>query len=552
MKRLIMGLGGSAHDFSAVLLEDNNILCGIEDERVTRKKNGEYWWYEIPCKASSEYCLQTIGKKVHDVDCIVTSDIMPARLQKYFPKIIYYNHHLLHAASIYYFTSLENIAVLVMDGWGSILGKENTHRIRETISIFHCNKNKINLVGRTTGIQPIEENSFSMGVSNSLGYFYNLITRIIGFGKFHEGKTMGLAGYGKTQYFDLFMRHIEIGSSFDNILTFKPFEQTLINEILGIIQKKQSSFQVKADIAASAQMVFETVLFQVVDLILKKGFDYIGLAGGCALNSVANGKLSDYLNRKGKKLVVFPHVSDAGIAFGAAAYQYHQVLSKKNSIEVKGSLNEKKIFNVAKNYSADQILEAINSYYPQLEYELARDSERKLAQLLHDGEIIAFFYGSSEFGPRALGNRSLLANPTSSQTRERLNREVKFREPFRPIAPVVLDKYYSDFFEGDPNNPFMLKVAKVKPEKINLISSVVHIDETARVQTVYKELNPVLYKILEEFHTLSGIPVLSNTSFNQRGEPIVETPLEALNSFSKMKINYLFIEGFIIRKAHVI
>jgi len=549
-KKLILGLGGSAHDFSTVLMEGNNILCGIEDERLTRKKNGVHWWYEIPCKLSSDYCLQYSGKQMSNIDYIVTSDIMPVRIQKHFPGILYYNHHLLHAASIYYYTKFDDIAVLVMDGWGSILEIKNQLRIRETISFFECSQNKISLIGRTTGKQPIEENSFSMGISNSLGYFYNLFTRAIGFEKFEEGKTMGLAGYGTPRYLDLLMRDIKIGNTFGDLFSFDPLNNNLIHDIDALIQNKHNSFQVKADIAASSQKVFESVLFKAIDLLIEKGFKHIGLAGGCALNSVANGKLLDYLTDKGKKLIIFPHISDAGIAFGAAAYQYHKGLPGKVSIKIKENENEKKIYNVARNYSPNEILEAINHFYPKIEYEMVEHPEKKIAQLLENSEIIAFFHGGSEFGPRALGHRSILANPQNSRSREILNRHVKFREPFRPIAPIVLDTHYSEFFEGDPERPFMLEVAGVKPDKINWISSVVHIDKTARVQTVFKDLNPLLYKILEEFYLLTGLPVLINTSFNQKGEPIVETPFDALNSFLKMKIDYLYLDGYIIRKTH--
>ncbi len=551
MKKTIMGLGGSAHDFSSVLMEENNILCGIEDERVTRKKHGLSWWYEIPCKPSADYCLEYIGKELKDMNYIVTSDIMPCRIEKYFPvsKLVRYNHHLLHAASIYYFTNVDNLAILVMDGWGSILEKDEKYRTRETISFFECNKNNINLMGRTKGEQPFEKNSFPMGISNSLGYFYNLVTKFIGFGKFEEGKTMGLVGYGEKKYFNMMMKYIDVGDTFEDIFSFAPFEYSLIDELGAIIKKCNRSFQVLADIAASAQSVFEEVLFQAVKLLLSKGYENIGFAGGCALNSVANGKISNYLSKKGKNLIVLPHVSDAGIAFGAVGYHYHKELSEKIPIKIRHNQNKKNLFNVGKPYYSEEILRAINSYYPKIEYEVAQNPSKKIANLLNQGGIVAFFHGTSEFGPRALGNRSLLANPKSTHFREMLNRNVKFREPFRPIAPIIIDKYYGEFFEGEADRPFMLKVAKVKKEKVDSIPSVVHIDGTARVQTLYNDLNPLLYKILEKFYLLSGVPILSNTSFNLKGKPIVESPKDAIETFFKMKINYLYLDGYLLKKA---
>lgn len=548
MKKTIMGLGGSAHDFSTVIMEGNNILCGIEDERVTRKKNGVTWWYDVPCKPSSDYCLEYIGKSLEQIDYIVTSDIMPARIKSYFPKLTFYNHHLLHAASVYYFVSITQMGVIVLDGWGSVIKGDKTCRTRETISFFNCNNNSIKLIGQTSGQQIIEENTFPMGISNSLGYFYNLITLLIGFGKHEEGKTMGLAGYGSTKYFDIMMKYIDINDRFTSIFTFKPYKDSLIDELKFILQSHDNSIHVKADIAASAQKVFENVLFQGVKLLIDEGHDTVGLAGGCALNSVANGKITDNLSKDKKKLVVLPHVSDAGIAFGAVAYQYHIKLDKKTSIKIKGSQNKKKIFNVARTYDHMEILNAINHYYPHLEYEVAHNPAPKIARLLSEGCIVALYYRESEFGPRALGNRSILANPQSARFRAILNRNIKFREPFRPIAPTIIDKHYSDFFEGPPDRPFMLKVARVKPNKLDLISSVVHIDGTARVQTVYWDLNPLLYDILIEYHKLTGIPVLSNTSFNRKGEPIIETPLNALEAFMNMTIDYMVLDGFVVWK----
>jgi carbamoyltransferase len=247
---------------------------------------------------------------------------------------------------------------------------------------------------------------------------------------------------------------------------------------------------------------------------------------------------------------VLPHVNDAGIAQGAVTYHYHLNKTQKTAFTIKGEKNTKKAYSIARQYSKVEILEAINDSYPKISYEVTNSPEKKIAKLLAKGNIVALFYKESEFGPRALGHRSILSNPTKSIYRERINREVKFREPFRPIAPIVLDRYYEKFFKGSPDRPFMLKVAKVKEEAIDTISSVVHIDGTARVQTVYKDLNPFIYSILEEFNSLCGIPVLSNTSFNQRNTPIVETPHDALDAFLKMDIDYLFIDDYLIAKTN--
>lgn len=550
MANLLLGLGGSTHEFSSVIMDGNNILCGIEEERVTRRKHGLKWWFEIPCEASLNYCLKHINKTKEDIQSVITSDLMPSRVRKLFPDIITYDHHLLHAASIYYFTEHDDMGIVVMDGWGSkIRDIDENNRERETISFYRCNNNEIKLIGRTIGIQPIEKNSFPMGISNSLGFFYALLTYLAGFGNLEEGKTMGLAGYGKPIYFDLMMQYIKLGKTFEDCFCYDPFEENFIKELKGIVVEKGYDFQTTADIAASGQLVLETAIMNIVSLMEKEGFKHIGFAGGCALNSVANGKVDDYLNHKGKELIVFPHVHDAGIAFGAVSYHYFREQPHKKPILINNHDCKNKIHNISRCYPASEIIEAINAFYPYLEYEVSNNPESKIAKLLLEGEIVALFTGSSEFGPRALGNRSLLSNPTSAKFREKINREVKFREPFRPIAPVVLDKYYSDFFEGRLDKPFMLQVAKVKESKIDLISSVVHIDNTARVQTLYEGQNPLLYRIIEEFYSLLGIPIISNTSFNLKGEPIVETPKDALKTFLRMEINYMYLQGFMIKKA---
>ena len=549
MDKYIVGLGGSAHEFSAVVLKNEDIVIGIEDERVTRRKNGASWWYEIPCLPSVNYCMQDIEHS--EIDTFVGCDILPNRTKQKFENLVLYNHHLLHAASIYYFCEHEKMAIIVFDGWGSIIDAPiNGTQARETISFFSCENGRIDLLGRTTGLQPIENNSFSMGISNSIGYFYNMLTKLIGFGKLEEGKTMGMAGYGGASHLELFKTHISFSQDFNQAFTFDPLNSDFSSKIQTVLMNNGNTFQIRADMAYCGQKIFEEAILTYVHELLDRGFNTIGIAGGCALNSVANGKIYDYLSERNKSFVVLPHVNDAGIALGAAAYHYHKSKRKKIPFTIKGQKEKRKIYSISKHYSENNILEAINMFYPSISYELCAQPERKIAQLINEGYIIAIFYKGSEFGPRALGNRSILSNPTSSLYREKINREIKFREPFRPIAPVIMEDHYCDYFEGSPHRPFMLNVAKVKKDKMDRISSTIHIDKTARVQTVYQKLNPRLYNILQEYYKLSGIPVISNTSFNQKNQPIVETPYDALNAFKKMSIDYLLIENYLIEKIN--
>jgi carbamoyltransferase len=537
-------------------MEDNNILCAIEDERVTRRKHGLYWWYDIPCKASLDYCLDSTNRAMNEIDYIVTNDIMPNRIKSHFKNIIYYNHHLLHAASMYYFTKEKNLSIAVVDGMGSYTDDDSLdkgYRLRETISLYNANDNKIDLIKKLSGKMPKEVDSFSKGISNSLGYFYNLITKLSGFGKLEDGKTMGLAAYGEPVYYDLMKKYITISQDIDQIFIFKPFESDFISDVVSILSANNYSFQVRADIAASGQKIFEETMMNLVHILEDKNpKNNISISGGCALNSVANGKIKDYLNKKGKDLILFPHVSDAGQAFGAVTYHYNKLRDTKDTILIDNSNNTRKVARLGKKYSKKEIKSAINNFYPHIEYSIVTSPEKVIAQLLNEGEVVAFFEGQSEFGPRALGGRSILASPTDIKFRELINRRIKNREPFRPIAPMVIDKYYQDYFKGENSREFMLEIASVKEEKKDTIPTVVHFDSTARVQTIFQEESPLIYSIIDEFYKLTTIPIITNTSFNRKSEPIVETPKNAVEAFLGMKeLNYLYLDGFLIKKSKI-
>ncbi len=546
--KYILGLGGSSHDFSATLLEDSNILCAIEDERITRRKHGHTWWFEKPCKPSIDYCLAFAGIELDDVSVIATSDLSPRRLDDFLPSVQYFNHHLCHAASVYHLANVEKMDLVICDGMGSPTTITQTGQFRETITLFSADGQNLSCKGKTVGFMPNERDHFSKGITNSLGYFYNMITRIIGFGKNEEGKTMGLVGYGKPIYTDLIRESIILREHRDSAFEFNYLESDLPNTLMDILVKSNYSFQTKADIATSAQKVFEDAMLHFAILSMRSESEAFGIAGGCALNTVANSKLEQLARDKGKSFFIYPHIGDAGIAFGAAFLALNQDSKQKKQITVGGNKDTRHIHKLGKHYSSLQILEAFNEYYPKIDYELCDSPDEKIADLLSKNEIVGLFHGPSEFGPRALGGRSILSNPAEGETRNHINNNVKHREPFRPIAPMILEEFYGDYFEGSAEQYFMLSVSKVKPGMVSKVPSVVHIDGTARVQTIDEKLDPFIYQILTSFNSKTGIPVICNTSFNQAGEPIVETPSDAIRAFLKMPINFLFIENYMFFK----
>lgn len=545
---IILGLGGSSHDYSSVLMKNGKVLFAIEDERISRRKRGLTWWYEKPCYHSVQYCLNAANLTLNDVDFIVAGDLMPARLNDIFDNIIYFNHHLLHAASIHYFTPHDEMALLVVDGGGSYLNRSGVGQseYRETISFFHAENENISLLGRTVGASRRESDSFSRPVGNSLGYFYDLITRIIGFSKHEEGKTMGLAAYGSSVYSDLIQEFVTLGDTMDEAFSFDPLSSGLHEQLSEIITSRGDHFRTRADIAASGQQVFEKALIHSADLLISNtGIKKVGIAGGCALNAVANSALERHIERYNGELSVLPFVNDAGQAYGAAALQSALLGEVPIFLKQKG----KKCNGLAyggRNYTEHEVLEALTARYPDIEFVRLSKPLCQIADKLSSGHVIGYFEGGAEFGPRALGHRSILASPSSAETRERINRIIKKREPFRPIAPMVPDECFHDYFQGKSSQRFMITVSTVKEERICEIPAVVHIDGTARVQSVLEKDNPKIHSLLMRMKKLTGCPVLCNTSFNGPGEPIVETPLQAIDSLLKLELDYLFLEGFLV------
>lgn len=545
---IILGLGGSSHDYSSVLMRDGEVLFAIEDERITRRKRGLTWWYEQPCKASIEYCLNASGMTLTDIDFIVAGDLMPERINDAFDDIVYVNHHLLHAASIHYFTSPKEMAVLVADGAGAYInrGMVGHDEYRETVSFFHACGADISLLAKNVGPSRRETDSFSRSVGNSLGYFYDLITRMIGFQKYAEGKTMGLAAYGRPIYAKLIKEFVTFGETMDTVIRFDPLSSGLYEQLSDIIKARGDDLSVRADIAASGQQIFEEGLIHAANLLVDAtGLMTLGIAGGCALNAVANGALARHLKQRNCRMLVLPFVNDAGQAYGAAAWQCAQ-LGESPPFHMRGTPDHVGLAYAGRNYTEDESLQSLMARYPDIEYVRLPDPTHTLAELLVAESIIAYFHGGAEFGPRALGHRSILASPKNAKIRDRINRQIKRREPYRPIAPMVPDERYDDYFYGESDQRFMITVSSVREERIHEIPAVVHVDGTARVQSIRAKDNPEIHSLMMTIEQITGCPILCNTSFNGPEEPIVETPAQAIDAFLRLGLDYLFLSGFLV------
>ena len=593
----ILGISAYYHDSAACLIDDGEIIAAAQEERFTRIKYDA----NFPVNAIT-YCLDEVNLKPDKIDYIVFYDkpflkferlletylaFAPRGFQnfvtsvpiwvkeKLFQKslitkslrdlwgkeidwterLLFSEHHLSHAASAFFPSPFNEAAVLTMDG----VGEWST----TSLAIGHGNELSVH-----------KEINFP----HSLGLLYSAFTYYAGF-KVNSGeyKLMGLAPYGEPKYSNLIKENLidikEDGSfaldlNFFNYCTGLTMTNEKFNILFGGVPRNPETeiSQRDMDIAASIQKVTEEVLIKLVKGVAKtSGQKNLCLAGGVALNCVANGKL--LREEIFEDIWVQPASGDAGGALGAALGAYHIMLNKKRKPSdkidnMKGSFlgpeySELKINEtlegcgaVFSNHSQDQIIELT-----------AKD--------LADGKAVGWFSGRMEFGPRALGNRSILADPRSESMQKLLNLKVKYRESFRPFAPSILREDLSDWFEMDTDSPYMLLVANVVEsqrkvitkeegvltgvDKINYprstIPAVTHVDFSSRIQTVHKETNLTFYRLLEQFKKLTNFPVLVNTSFNVRGEPIVLTPEDAFRCFMGTELDVLVVGNAYMKKT---
>jgi carbamoyltransferase len=537
------------------------VVAAASEERFTRKKHDEGFPHE-----AARYCLAAGGIQAKDLDYVGFYDkpvlkferlistylstfprgfasyskAMPVWLKEklwipslirkeleYKGKILFTEHHMSHAASAFLVSPFKEAAILTVDGVG------------EWATASYG-------VGKDRQIDLFKEIRFP----HSLGLLYSAFTYYLGFKvNSAEYKVMGLAPYGEPKYVDKVRQLIDIkeDGSFEMDMSYFSYHHGLrmVNGNFsrlfeGPVRKPESKLEQRhKDIAASVQKVTEEVMLKMSHYLHREtGMENLCLAGGVALNCVANGRIL----REGpfKDLFIQPAAGDAGGALGVAAYIYHSVLDnpRVESMEhayLGPQYSEKEIESVLAKYSA-----------PAKKLERS-ELVQEVAALIEGQTVIGWFQGRMEFGPRALGSRSILADARNPENKDVVNLKIKFRESFRPFAPTVLEEKISEYFEIDRPSPYMLLVAPVREEK-RIIPSVTHVDHSARIQSINRSQNPLYYDLIKEFETRTGVPVIINTSFNVRGEPIVCTPEDAYRCFMRTHMDYLVLGPYLLDK----
>lgn len=536
----VLGLGGSGHDWSSCAT-DGSRLVAVDEERLIRSKYG--LGADLLAGLSRRACLDQLGTTADRVDYVVACDLVPRPFYHSFRKrVTVINHHLAHAYSAFGASGLSRAAVLVADNSGSLVaGQKSGTRIREaeTISGFAADGTGLRLLHRVTGQHVLDAESESAyyqpgETDNSLGHFYRAASLAVGlaytgpkarYPVSEDGKTMGLAPYGDDRFVD------EVAE----LVALRPDGDVHISagKVSHVFERlvESGEFEARAALAYAAQEMLERALVHCANALhARTGLPDLCIAGGVGLNSVANGRILK--ETPFERVFVVPAAGDNGIGLGCAYYGLHQ-LAGIPMAELP-ALRDAYLGPEYPNARIDAALAGSG-----LVVEATDELPRRVAELLARGRIIGWFDGRSEFGPRALGNRSIFAAPFPASVRDHLNEEVKHREWFRPYAPVVLAERSSDYFSLAQPSPFMLIVAEVtRPEEI---PAVTHVDGTARLQTLERPQNPAVHDLLGEFEALTGCPVLLNTSFNVAGQPIVETPEDAVAAFTAMRLDHLVV-----------
>lgn len=550
----VLGIGGSDHDVASAIAQDGKVLIAIEEERISRHKYALN--SNLLLGQSRKYCLNELGMSLDDIDEVIIDDILAETayhpLRKRAKKI---RHHLAHASSVYYPSPFEESAILVVDNAGSLI-EENGEKGLETISYGMGTGTKLELFetikGKNWHEGIINNKVYQRGDSDdSLGHFYKIVSGVIGF-KYNEnngfffpeaGKTMGLAPYGDGRYYEEMKKHVNFGPGGRIKMDFHTgrFEALLEN----ILKEDggKDDFLCKAHIAFGAQKILEEALLYCCNYLYEQTKSKnLCFAGGVALNCVANGILVE--KTPFENIFLFPACGDNGTAIGCALWGSYN--SEERSVKDKSAATITSPY-FGRSYKSNEVEAALDKY-DSISWEKVESAAASGAKLISEGKIIGWFQGGCEFGPRALGHRSIVADPRNEEIKDIINSRIKFREAFRPYAPSILKQHASDYFVNDTPSPFMLLAFEVKEEKRADVPGIVHEDGTARLQTVTKEDNGIYAELIEEFHKLTGVPVVLNTSFNVKGEPIVETPENALNCFLNTNLDALIIEDYLIFK----
>lgn len=592
----ILGISAYYHDSAAALLQDGEIVAAAQEERFTRKKHDS----AFPANAVN-YCLDHASIRMADVDYVVFYDkplikferlletylayapkglrsfiaAMPIWLKEKLylkttlqrelkqiigdkkatpPPLLFSEHHQSHAASAFYFSPFESAVVLCLDGVGEWA----------TTSAWRGNGNDLDAL-------------WEIDFPHSLGLLYSAFTYYTGF-RVNSGeyKLMGLAPYGEPKYVDLILDNLldlkedgtfRLNMDYFNYCTGLTMTNNKFADLFGGPARTPETqiSQREMDIAASIQVVTEMVVLRLANTLHREtGEKNLCLAGGVALNCVANGKIL----REGPfdRLWIQPAAGDAGGALGAASVVWHQKLEKGRTVN-----GADKMYGsyLGPSYTTEQTTKELDEFGAV--YQTLPDDElfAKLAEILEQENVVGWFQGRMEFGPRALGGRSIIGDPRSAKMQSVMNLKIKYRESFRPFAPSVLAERVSDYFVQDSESPYMLIVAPVREEKrvpmteeqqklfgiekLNVkrseLPAITHVDYSARIQTVHPETNPRFHGLLKAFDERTGCGVLVNTSFNVRGEPIVCTPTDAYRCFMRTEMDYLVIDNVLLAKG---
>ena len=565
----VLGINAYDHDVSACLLRDGEIAYAIEKERITREKHASGFFQE-----PVDYCLSAEGITIDDVDLVVRNcyvlpvedlelrllyqgDLSDAEreLAEKSPlfrpksnKVMTVSHHLAHAYSAFAACPFEEGVVMIVDGVGSYASDikepgqltEGVNPLaRELESYYRFKDTRLETL-KKIWLEPrrglLSDEFFNM---DGLGALYSRVSSYI-FADWNKcGEVMGLAPYGRP---DAFRRLMVVD---DRELRVREWNETFDKPWTPEGEKKweDSPFMKHwEDMAWRVQSDSEEVLLERARWLRETtGARNLCLAGGVALNCVANGRI---IREAGFDNVwIQPAAGDNGIAIGCALYGRLAVQRKPRSFVITRA-------TLGRNYTDEEVRRAGNPLLVNRKSYAGPGQSicRETAKLLAKGKVFGWFQGRSEFGPRALGNRSILGDPRRPEMKDILNKRVKFRQAFRPFAPIVRYERAKEIFVGEDESPFMLRAKQVRPEWKDRIPAVVHVDGTARVQTVRCEQNERMYDLLSEFEKLTGVPVLINTSFNIKGEPIVETPKDAMNCFIYTGLDHLVLHDTMVTK----
>jgi len=584
----ILGISCFYHDSAACLIHDGEIIAAVQEERFTRKKHDS----DFPIN-SIQWCLKEHSISIDDLDYVVfydkpflkferiletfltyspsgigqfiqaiplwlkeklwIPDLIKSKLN-YKGKVLFTEHHQSHAASAFYPSPFKEAAILTMDGVGEWdtasfgIGKDSQIKLLETLKFPH-----------------------------SLGLLYSAFTYYTGF-KVNSGeyKLMGLAPYGEPKYVNLILDKLidlKADGSFKLNMKYFGYCDTLkmtnrrFEKLFGGPARKSETkiAQKHMDMAASVQRVTEEIMLRMSRHVHKvTGMDKLCLAGGVALNCVGNG----HILRKGpfKELWIQPASGDAGGALGAALLVWYQYLKHKRIPNEKDDFQKASL--LGPSYSeglVEEFLKKEDATYTKLEHSTIAD---KISDLIKESKVIGWFQGKLEFGPRALGSRSIIGDPRNPEMQSKMNLKIKYRESFRPFAPTVLREKASEWFDLDRESPYMLLVAPVRKykrmevgtllnkengfDKLKIVRSqipaVTHVDFSARIQTVSRKDNQLYYEMINSFFQKTGCPLVINTSFNVRGEPLVCSPEDAFRCFMRTEMDYLIIGPFLLDK----